>query len=115
MRAHPVIGERLCGELRSLVRVRPIVRHHHERLDGSGYPDGLRGTQIPLLAEITGLVDVYDALTTTRPYREALSFDDAAKALHEEVSRGWRRKELVDLLLELASSNALDAPRSMAG
>ena len=109
MRTHPVIGERLCGELRSLVRVRPIVRSHHERLDGSGYPDGLRGAEIPLLAEIMGLVDVFDALTTTRPYRAALPFDEAARTLREEVERGWRRKELVELLLETQEAQRADA------
>src|SRR5690606_37002025 len=61
MRMHPVVGDQLCGNLRSLARVRPIVRHHHERLDGSGYPDGLRGDRIPLLAQIVSVVDVFDA------------------------------------------------------
>ena len=68
---HTLIGDHLCSTLNALQRVRPIVRHHHERLDGSGYPDGLRGEQVPLLARITSIVDVYDALTTTRPYRAA--------------------------------------------
>jgi putative two-component system response regulator len=71
MRQHPVIGDRLCGELRSLRRVRSIVRHHHERLDGSGYPDGLRGQAIPLLAQVLSAVDVFDALTTARPSRRS--------------------------------------------
>ena len=75
MRAHTVIGEHLCGELRTLRRVRPIIRHHHERLDGSGYPDGLRGEAIPITAQIVGLVDAYDAMTTSRPYRRALTDD----------------------------------------
>src|SRR3954470_24900254 len=69
MKQHTVIGERLCGKVGSLDRVRPIVRHHHERLDGTGYPDGLSGHAIPLLAQIVGVVDVFDALTTDRPYR----------------------------------------------
>ena len=71
IKQHTVIGDRLCGELRSLRKVRPIVRHHHERLDGSGYPDGLRGDATPLLAQIMGIVDVFDALTTKRPYKVA--------------------------------------------
>ena len=71
MQQHTVIGDRLCGELRSLRSVRPIVRHHHERLDGSGYPDGLRGDAIPLLAQIIGIVDVFDAITTNRPHMAA--------------------------------------------
>jgi putative two-component system response regulator len=111
MKTHPVIGERLCGQLRSLARVRPIVRHHHERLDGSGYPDGLKGDQIPLLAQIIGVVDVYDALTTTRPYRASLPLERAAEQLRHEVDLGWWRKDLVDLLLELAEAQMLNTPR----
>jgi putative two-component system response regulator len=102
MKSHPVVGERLCGQLRTLAAVRPIVRHHHERRDGSGYPDGLGGDEIPLLAEIIGLVDVFDALTSARPYRAALSLEATAQALREEVARGWRRREFVELLLDLA-------------
>jgi putative two-component system response regulator len=96
VREHPVIGDRLCGDLRALHRVRHIVRHHHERLDGSGYPDGLAGDAVPLLAQIIGIVDVYDAMTTARPYRGALAPDEAIRELREEVRRGWRRADLVD-------------------
>ncbi len=96
MQQHPVIGERLCGDLRSLHRVRPIIRHHHERLDGSGYPDGLRGDEIPLLAQIIGIVDVYDALTSERPYHHALSPEAACTELRLEVERGWRQGSLVE-------------------
>jgi putative two-component system response regulator len=98
---HPVIGDRLCGELRSLRQVRPIVRHHHERLDGSGYPDGLCGTAVPLLAQITGVVDVYDALTTGRVYRPALSEEVARAELDKEAQRGWRRPDLVNEFVNL--------------
>ena len=101
MRQHTVIGDRLCGELRSLRRVRPIVRHHHERLDGSGYPDGLRGDAIPLLAQIIGVVDVFDALTNERPYKVALPIDWAYQELIRETERGWRSRELVDALIRL--------------
>jgi putative two-component system response regulator len=96
---HPVIGDRLCGELRSLRQVRPIVRHHHERLDGSGYPDGLKGDAIPLLAQIMGIVDVYDAITTTRPYKPAATREQAYVELLQEVDQGWRRKDLVDAFI----------------
>ena len=104
MKEHPVIGERLCGDLRALHHVRPIVRHHHERLDGSGYPDGLKGDDVPLLAQIIGIVDVYDAITTTRPYRAALSHETAIAALREEVKRGWRHDDLVELFIATLSS-----------
>ena len=101
IKEHPVIGDRLCGELRSLRQVRPIVRHHHERLDGSGYPDGLKGDAIPLLAQIMGIVDVYDALTTDRPYKKAFSPERAYGELIDEVKRGWRRKDLVEAFVAL--------------
>jgi cyclic di-GMP phosphodiesterase len=100
MKQHTVIGDRLCGELRSLRNVRPIVRHHHERLDGSGYPDQLCGDAIPLVAQIVGIVDVFDALTTDRPYRMALPFAQAAETLRREVARGWRRADLVATFLD---------------
>jgi putative two-component system response regulator len=96
VKEHPVIGDRLCGDLRALHRVRPIVRHHHERLDGGGYPDGLSGDAVPLLAQIISIVDLYDAMTTTRPYRAALPASAAIAQLQEEVRLGWRRKDLVD-------------------
>ena len=99
MQQHTIIGDRLCGELRSLRRVRPIVRHHHERLDGSGYPDGLRGDLIPLLAQIMSVVDVFDALTTSRPYKPALPFEHACHELVREADRGWRRRDLVDAFI----------------
>src|SRR5207302_9515302 len=88
MKRHTLLGDRLCGELRSLRRVRPIVRHHHERLDGSGYPDGLRGDAVPILAQITGIVDVFDALTTQRPYKKALTPQQALSELVAEADRG---------------------------
>lgn len=99
VKEHPGAGDRLCGDLRALRHVRPIVRHHHERLDGSGYPDGLVGDAIPLLAQIIGIVDVYDAMTTTRSYRRAVSSDAALAELSKEVERGWRSKELVDAFI----------------
>ena len=95
MQQHTVIGDRLCSELRLLQPVRPIVRHHHERLDGSGYPDGLRGSRIPLLAQIISVVDVYDALTTARPYKPALAPDVALAELEAEGRRGWRDVALI--------------------
>ncbi len=75
MKQHPVVGERICAPLRSFSLVLPIIRHHHEKLDGSGYPDGLKGNQIPLTARILQITDISDALVTDRPYREALSHE----------------------------------------
>jgi putative two-component system response regulator len=101
MQQHTLIGDRLCGEVRSLRRVRPIVRHHHERLDGSGYPDRLRGDAIPLLAQIMSVVDVFDALTTVRPYKPAMSAHEAYDELSREADRGWRRRDLVEAFVAL--------------
>ena len=110
MKLHTVIGDRLCGELRSLIRVRPIVRHHHERLDGSGYPDGLKGDAIPLLAQILSVVDIYDAVTTARPYKPAETPGHAFEALRLEVEKGWHRRDLVEAFIELRTHGLPDAP-----
>lgn len=101
MRQHTVIGDRLCAKLRSLWDVRPIVRHHHERIDGSGYPDGLAGEAIPLLAQIMGIVDVFDALTTVRPYKLAVTAEDACDELTREARLGWRRRDLVEHWIQI--------------
>jgi putative two-component system response regulator len=103
MREHPVVGDALCAGLRSLQNVRPIVRHHHERLDGSGYPDGLKAAEVPLLAQIVGIVDVFDALTTTRPYRAPMPREDAFEILADEAAKGWRDRALVDAFVETAT------------
>ena len=102
IKQHPVIGDRLCAGMRSLRQVRSIVRHHHERLDGSGYPDRLKGDAVPLLAQIIGIVDVYDAITTKRPYKPALSPERAFEELRSEVQRGWRRSDLVEAFISVA-------------
>jgi putative two-component system response regulator len=96
VKTHTVIGESLCGDLRALRRVKPIVRWHHERIDGSGYPDGLTGDAIPLAAQIIGIVDLFDAMTTTRPYRPAQSRDQAFQELQREASISRRRPDLVE-------------------
>ncbi len=111
IKSHSVIGERLLGNLRSLAPVRPIVRHHHERLDGTGYPDGLRGDAIPLLAQVVATVDVFDALTTTRPYRRALSYEEAMKELRRSVEVGLLNGRLVEALAETpAIDHRLELP-----
>ena len=107
MKRHPLIGDTLCGGLRLLRPVRPIVRHHHERYDGSGYPDGLRGDQIPLLAQVTAIVDVYDALTNDRRYRKAISPADACLALHAEAQAGRHRTDLVQEFIDLCRTGRM--------
>jgi putative two-component system response regulator len=108
VKRHTTIGDNLCGNLRLLRLVRPIVRHHHERTDGSGYPEGLSGEDIPFLAQIMGIVDVYDALTTDRPYRPAGSPDAACAALEREAEIGWRRADLVREFTGLCRKGQLD-------
>ena len=99
MRAHPVRGEEICRPLKSLRAVLPLIRHHHERWDGTGYPDGLRGTEIPLLARVLQVVDIYDALTNPRPYKHAYSSARALEILQEETDRGWRDREIASLFI----------------
>ena len=72
MELHPVIGERILGKVDDYSEIAKVVRHHHERVDGAGYPDGLAANQIPLLSRIIAVADVYDAMTSERPYREPM-------------------------------------------
>lgn len=107
MKRHTEIGDTLCAPLQSLRRVRPIVRFHHERMDGSGYPEHLRGDEIPLLAQIVGIVDVYDALTSERPYRGALPAQEAVRHLQRETEQGRFARRLVDAFLDTVSLAAV--------
>src|SRR6266436_5814444 len=95
MKQHPVTGETICRPLKSLRLVLPIIRHHHEHSAGSGYPDGLRADEIPLLPRILQVVDIYDALRTARPYKPALSHDQAAVTMLAEARTGLWDEELV--------------------
>ncbi|HEY0284842.1 MAG TPA: HD domain-containing phosphohydrolase [Vicinamibacterales bacterium] len=108
MERHTVIGDGICSELRMLKDVSPIVRHHHERTDGTGYPDHLSGDSIPLLAQIMSIVDVYDALTTKRPYKPAFSVDVACAMLRDEARQGWKSPHLVDEFVSIAPGLTLD-------
>src|SRR3982075_3517023 len=108
MREHPVVGERICAPLKSFRSVLPIIRHHHEKFDGSGYPDGLRGENIPVTARVLQIVDVYDALTTDRPYKKAFSITDALQTMKEEVARGWWDPHIFDQFERLVRSGAAD-------
>jgi cyclic di-GMP phosphodiesterase len=105
MKRHTEIGDALCAPLQSLRRVRPIIRGHHERLDGSGYPDGLRDDAVPLLAQIVGIVDVFDALTSLRPYRTALSSEDAGRYLLEQAAEGKFARRHVEAFLDTLESH----------
>jgi putative two-component system response regulator len=104
MRTHTLRGEEICRPMRSLAPVLPVIRSHHEKWDGSGYPDGLCGDAIPLLARILQIADIYDALTTERPYKLALPHNEAVCILSEEARRGWRDPRLVSAFLDLTRS-----------
>lgn len=96
VRAHTTVGESFLSNLRSMQAVRPIVRSHHERLDGSGYPDGLIGDRIPVAAQIVGMIDAFEAMTSPRPYQATKSAQEAVDVLKLEVQRGWRRADLLE-------------------
>jgi putative two-component system response regulator len=98
---HPAKGEGLVQGLKTLDTVRPIIRHHHERMDGSGYPDALKGEAIPLGARIMAVVDVYDALHTRRPYKEPLPHDQAIAILLRETEAGFWDPRVVTAFLDL--------------
>ena len=109
MRTHTVKGEAICRPARSLSPILPIIRSHHERWDGSGYPDGLAGDHIPLLARVMQLADIYDALTSTRCYKEAVSPADALIVMQEETDRGWCDPELMRIFLSLRPDTMREA------
>jgi putative two-component system response regulator len=101
IRAHAGAGSDLVLGLRSMELVRPIMRHHHEKWDGSGYPDGLKGTAIPLGARIISVVDVFDALHTERPYKAALPRAEAVSLLIRETDEGYWDPKVVETFLEI--------------
>lgn len=109
MRSHTWKGEEICRPMRSLRPVLPIIRNHHERWDGSGYPDGLKGEDIPLLARILQLADIYDALISRRSYKEAFTVEDAIAQLRREAEMGWRDPELVSVFCEVVRLPSLQA------
>jgi putative two-component system response regulator len=98
MEEHAIVGERICAPLKSFRNVLPIIRSHHEKQDGTGYPDHLKGEEIPFTARILQTVDIYDSLTTDRPYRKALTQEKALEIMWKETRQGWWDAELVDAL-----------------
>jgi putative two-component system response regulator len=108
MMQHVLIGERICQPLRTMRGVIPIIRHHHERWDGSGYPDGLKQEEIPYLAQVFQIIDIYDALTSERPYKVAFTPTEAIAILKAEVEKGWRNPKLVEQFQEFIATYELD-------
>src|SRR5438309_3415142 len=98
MNKHPLIGERICEPLKTLRHLLPIIRWHHEKLDGTGYPDGIKGSKFPVPAQVMQLADIYDAITTDRPYHRARTRSSAIEFLYGEAEKGWRDRELVKLI-----------------
>ncbi len=110
MKEHVLIGEKICAPLRTMRGVTPIIRHHHERWDGSGYPDRLVGDAIPYLAQVFQLIDIYDALASERPYKKCFTPLEALSIMQEEVGRGWRNPELFKQFLEFIQLSEIQRP-----
>ncbi|MGA8869672.1 MAG: HD domain-containing phosphohydrolase [Candidatus Acidiferrales bacterium] len=113
IRKHPVVGERICAPLKAFRLVLPIIRHHHEKHDGSGYPDGLRNGEIPLTAAILQLADVYDALTTNRPYRKASPSDVGLQIMEDEAALGWWDRNLFDAFRDMIRDGHAAPPATL--
>lgn len=110
MKQHTLIGERICKPLKSLSSVLPIIRSHQERWNGSGYPDGLRGEEIPMIARVIMTVDVFDALTTARPYRGALPDERAFEIMEEETALGLWDPHLIREFITMLRHNEVERP-----
>jgi putative nucleotidyltransferase with HDIG domain len=103
VKTHPIIGAQLVGKCHSLQRLVPIIRHHHEKFDGRGYPDGLRGSEIPIESRVIAMADVIEAMSSDRPYRIAL---DPERIIEEvkEMSGEWLDPQVVDVFLNVAAN-----------
>ena len=108
MRQHVLIGEKICQPLRTMRGALPIIRHHHERWDGSGYPDGLVGHDIPYSAQVFQIIDIYDALTSERPYKLAYSPQQSLDIMNEETRKGWRNPVLMNQFAEFIRSTEVE-------
>lgn len=112
MKTHPGLGYEICRGLKSLNHCLPVIRSHHERLDGTGYPDGLKGSQIPMMAQVAAVADIYDALATARSYKRAFPPEMCYDILKSESRKGWWDGELVELLFHHLELNNLIPSRN---
>ena len=132
MEEHPAIGERILAKVDDYAEIAKIVRHHHERVDGQGYPDGLAGDEIPLISRIISVADAYNAMTSDRPYRDAMpsrvarmrlaqsvesQFDTTVTAAFEAILAGatedYRSGSRFDFLHEAGDASQGEAPASL--
>ncbi|MCJ7499739.1 HD domain-containing protein, partial [bacterium] len=104
VKSHSKLGYDLCRAFTILDSALPIIKHHHERSDGKGYPEGLKGDNIPLLARIVSVVDVYDTLTRRRPYRPAFSAEESARILRSESENGMWDMKIAGEFLKMIES-----------
>ena len=107
VKSHPKRGFDICQPLKSLEEILPCIRSHHERIDGSGYPDGLKEDDIPLKGMILAVADAFDAMTTNRPYRKALPIDTAVKIFEDELSSGQWNPDIVRVFLQIVRSGKI--------
>lgn len=108
MKNHPAIGEKICRPLGALKDFLAPIRHHHEKLDGTGYPDGLKGDSIDLVTRILSVADIFDALFSDRPYRSRLPIEKVKSIMFEEADRELIDLRVVDALFELIENHSLD-------
>ena len=97
---HPILGEEICHPLKSLQDVCPIIRYHHEKWSGIGYPDGLVAESIPFLARVFQIIDAYDALTSERPYKHAFSKEESLRILKDETGNGYWDPKLMERFID---------------
>jgi putative two-component system response regulator len=110
MKTHVTIGESICQPLRTMRGVTPIIRHHHERWDGSGYPDALKDNDIPYLAQVFQLIDIYDALCSERPYKKSFTPQESIDIMLEETDRNWRNPMLMKSFMEFIHVTEIKKP-----
>jgi putative two-component system response regulator len=108
MKRHPLLGCDICEKLKTVKDALPIIRHHHEKLDGTGYPDGLKGASVPPLVRIVTIVDIYDALRSKRSYKDAFSIDKTFEIMWEEVEKGWWDRDIVTAWEKAVSARNTD-------